>query len=155
MLIRVNYQKTPLHIKRSSSKCGEWLNYSFVKKLLDKEIKLSYFLKEFLFFGQHVDLIEDKTLKHEIVNPPGRAFAGTVWEHYSQGKGLRFHNLQTFSRSLRFRVGLLQEYFGCNFTVTAYLLPLKSTELSFSQLEHDLFILQQEGSQNFQITRYD
>ncbi|CAH8655945.1 unnamed protein product [Schistosoma intercalatum] len=140
---RVNYQKTPLHIKRFSSKCGEWLNYSFVKKLLDKE---------FLFFGQHVDLIEDKTLKHEIVNPSGRAFAGTVWEHYSQGKGLRFHNLQTFSRSLRFRVGLLQEYFGCNFTVTAYLLPSKSTELTFSQLDHDLFILQQEGSQNFQIT---
>ncbi|CAI2736733.1 unnamed protein product [Schistosoma spindalis] len=140
---RVNYQKTPLHIKRSSSKCGEWLNYSFVKKLLDKE---------FLLFGQHVDLIEDKTLKHEIVNPPGRAFAGTVWEHYSQGKGLRFHNLEAFSRRLRFRVGLLQEYFGCNFTVTAYLLSSKSTELSFSQLDHDLFILQQEGSQNFQIS---
>uniref|UniRef100_A0A5K4F8J6 Bifunctional lysine-specific demethylase and histidyl-hydroxylase n=2 Tax=Schistosoma mansoni TaxID=6183 RepID=A0A5K4F8J6_SCHMA len=140
---RVNYQKTPLHVKRSSSKCGEWLNYSLVKKLVDKE---------FLFFGQHVDLIEDKTLKHEIVNPPGRAFAGTVWEHYSQGKGIRFHNLQTFSRRLRFRVGLLQEYFGCNFTVTAYLLSSKPTELSFNQLDHDLFILQQEGSQKFQIS---
>ncbi|KAH8869426.1 Lysine-specific demethylase NO66 [Schistosoma japonicum] len=142
---RVNYQKTPLHAEHSGSKCGEWLNFSFFEKILDEE---------FLFFGQHIDLIEGKTLQDGIVNPPGRAFAGTVWEHYSHRKGLRFHNLQTFSRRLRFRIGLLQEYFGSNFTVTAYLFPSKSTELSYSQLNSDIFILQQEGSQSIQISRF-
>ncbi|CAH8599362.1 unnamed protein product [Schistosoma turkestanicum] len=144
--IRARYQKSPLHVERSSSKCGEWLNFSFIKKLLEKE---------FLFFGQHVDLIEGKTLQNGIVNPPGRAFAGTVWEHYFQRKVLRFNNLQTFSKRLRFRIDLLQEYFGCNFTITAYLLPSKSTGLLSNQLDYDLFILQQEGSQNFQITSND
>ncbi|KAK4475467.1 hypothetical protein MN116_002518 [Schistosoma mekongi] len=143
---RVNYQKTPLYAEHSGSKFGVWLNFAFLKKILNKE---------FLFFGQHVDLIEGTTLQNGIVNPPGRAFAGTVWEHYSHRKGLRFHNLQTFSRHLRFRIGLLQEYFGCNFILTAYLFPSKSTELSSNHLDSDIFILQQEGSQSIQISSND
>ncbi|CAH8668162.1 unnamed protein product [Heterobilharzia americana] len=139
------YQKTPLYVEHPESERSNWMSLSSLQKLS---------VEESLVFGQHVDLIESEGLRHRIVNPPGRALAGIIWDHFQNRGGLRFHNLQAFFRRIRFRLGLLQEYFGCNFSITANLFPSQPSGFVYRGINSDVFILQQEGSQVLEMSRY-
>ncbi|VDP87131.1 unnamed protein product, partial [Echinostoma caproni] len=91
--------------------------------------------KKRVMFGEHLDLASYKDGQRYTLNPPGRAYRSVVWDHYN----------------IRYRLALLQEYFGCFVGANVYLTPPGTQGFAPHYDDIEAFIMQLEGSKNWRV----
>ncbi|CAL8072348.1 unnamed protein product [Calicophoron daubneyi] len=137
------FEKNPLRIKRDDrSYYADWL----CTKDIDHMLK-----EERVMFTEHIDLATYENGHRYTRNPPGRAFRSVVWDHYNMGCSVRLLCPQLFFNSIRYRLGLLQEYFGCFVGANVYLTPPASQGFAPHYDDIEGFVMQLEGTKLWRV----
>ncbi|KAA0191349.1 Lysine-specific demethylase NO66, partial [Fasciolopsis buskii] len=136
------FEKHPLRVQRNSSHYNDWLSTRDIDLMLRKQR---------VMFGEHLDLASYEGGRRYTLNPPGRAFRSVVWDHYKMGCSVRLLCPQLFLPQVRYRLSLLQEYFGCFVGANVYLTPPGSQGFAPHYDDIEAFIMQLEGSKEWRI----
>lgn len=88
VLIRKNWERTPIHIKRDHS--------TFYANLISTPLLDKVLREHNVFFDKNIDITSYSNGKRETHNPPGRAVPSIVWDYYQNNCSVRMLNPQTF-----------------------------------------------------------
>ncbi|TPP56448.1 Lysine-specific demethylase NO66 [Fasciola gigantica] len=136
------FEKHPFRIQRNNSHYDDWLSTRDIDLMLRKQR---------VMFGEHLDLATYDDGQRFTLNPPGRAFRSVVWDHYKTGCSVRLLCPQVFFSKIRYRLSLLQEYFGCFVGANVYLTPPGSQGFAPHYDDIEAFIMQLEGSKQWRV----
>ncbi|KAF6768056.1 hypothetical protein AHF37_03831 [Paragonimus kellicotti] len=139
---RKYFEKHPLLIQRNCKFSNDWLSTKDIDSIL---------LNKRVMFTEHLDLASYLDGQRYTLNPAGRAFRSVVWEHYNTGCSVRLLCPQLFFHHIRYRLSLLQEFFGSFVGANVYLTPPKSQGFAPHYDDIEAFILQLEGSKHWRI----
>ncbi|KAA3673276.1 bifunctional lysine-specific demethylase and histidyl-hydroxylase NO66 [Paragonimus westermani] len=139
---RKYFEKNPLLIQRNSEFCNDWLSTKDIDFVL---------LNRRVMFTEHLDLASYLDGERYTLNPAGRAFRSIVWNHYNTGCSVRLLCPQVFFHHIRYRLSLLQEFFGSFVGANVYLTPPKSQGFAPHYDDIEAFILQLEGSKHWRV----
>ncbi|KAF7233337.1 hypothetical protein EG68_08976 [Paragonimus skrjabini miyazakii] len=139
---RKYFEKHPLLIQRNCKFSNDWLSTKDIDSIL---------LNQRVMFTEHLDLASYLDGERYTLNPAGRAFRSIVWEHYKTGCSVRLLCPQLFFRHIRYRLSLLQEFFGSFVGANVYLTPPKSQGFAPHYDDIEAFILQLEGSKCWRV----
>ncbi|KAL3310964.1 hypothetical protein Ciccas_010460 [Cichlidogyrus casuarinus] len=130
----------------SPNKSGRDFTSLFSSTILDTVLT-----HERVMYGEHLDITQYVNGVRETLNPDGRAFRSSVWDHYTHGCSVRLLCPQVFYEPLQKTLNILQEFYGCFVGANVYLTPPNSQGFAPHWDDIDAFVLQVEGKKCWRV----